>query len=93
MVTVRTEDGQRLERAAFGQRHLPGQRVGGALVDDVVSARLKRLEPGESHTWDIELDKCFDFESGEYTVEMSVPVEPLGSVHHEVHINVLAAPR
>jgi len=91
LVEARDVDGNRLERTDFGNRHLPGQYIEGALIDSVISAILKHLEPGESHSWSIELDKCFVFAPGDYILEMSLPVEPIDTFILKTRISVLPA--
>ncbi len=85
-VTIRvwSTTGHRVTPTEFGEQHLPEEPW-----DSVISAELKHLKPGDSHSWKFEFHKCFDLEPGKYTVEMSVPVEPVGTVRQEADITVL----
>lgn len=97
MVEVKNGDGEVLERTAYGERHLPGnfiklksgERV---FIGEEFSPITKRLKPGESHEWKIELGKCFNFDPGEYTIEMSLPtLKDISKITHEMKIQVLPA--
>lgn len=92
-VTVKIWDarGEQLKPTDFGARHLPYELLRGVPVDwgGSGSATLKHLQPGESHSWKIALHKWFDFSPGEYTLELSVPVRPLGHIRHKTEIVVM----
>jgi hypothetical protein len=93
-IVVWSTDGAQISRTEYGERHLPGRMLEGVMVDNVISAILKHLKPGESYTWNkIDLGKCFDFTAGEYKVEVSIPVRPVGDVRHEFQVTVLPAPK
>jgi hypothetical protein len=91
VIEVHNPEGGRIERTAFGKRRLPGTYIEGAFTDRY-SATHTLLEPGGSHTWTVNLSRCFEWKPGEYTVSMYVRVPHWGKITKELTVSVADSP-